>query len=162
MGREIERKFLLANGDWRRAVGRSEAMSQGYLANDGTVSVRVRATGAKAWLNIKAGGLVAARDEFEYEIPFEEGRELLTRLCKRPLIEKTRHWVSYRGFEWEIDEFRGQNEGLIVAELELEREDQTFPRPSWLGMEVTDAPRYYNVKLVEYPYCEWNDAERSP
>lgn len=162
MGREIERKFLLATDDWRRDARRSEPMSQGYLANDGSVSVRVRVAGRRAWLNIKAGGLVASRDEFEYEIPLDDGKDLLTRLCRQPLIEKTRYWVSYRGFDWEIDAFEGRNRGLCVAELELEREDQPFPQPPWLGPEVTELPRYYNVRLVEYPYCEWNDAERAP
>lgn len=162
MGVEIERKFLLANDDWRAGVQRSEEMSQGYLANSANVSVRVRVAGDRAWLNIKAGGLVAVRDEFEYVIPLDEGRELLTRLCRQPLIEKIRHRVSYQGFDWEIDEFRGRNQGLCVAELELEDEAQVFPKPPWLGAEVTLLARYYNVKLVDYPYCEWSDAERYP
>lgn len=162
MGREIERKFLLADDAWRRGVRRSQHMSQGYLANEGSVSVRVRVAGRRAWLNIKAGGLVAARDEFEFEIPLADGEELLQRLCRPPLIDKTRHWVDYGGFEWEIDEFEGRNSGLCVAEIELEREDQAFERPPWLGTEVTHLPRYYNVRLVEYPYCEWKDTERAP
>jgi adenylate cyclase len=161
MGREVERKFLPATDAWRRAAERSQRMSQGYLANCGNVSVRVRIAGTQAQLNIKAGGLVAARDEFEYPIPVDDARELLTRLCRRPLIEKTRHFVPYRGFEWEIDEFEGRNEGLCVAEIELEHEEQSFPKPPWLGPEVTHLPRYYNVKLIEYPYRDWTDAERS-
>lgn len=162
MGREVERKFLPATDAWRRSAVRSQRMSQGYLANCGNVSVRVRIAGAQAQLNIKGGGLVAARDEFEYPIPLDDARELLARLCRGPLIEKTRHLVPYGGFEWEIDEFEGRNKGLCVAEVELEHEEQSFPKPPWLGAEVTHLPRYYNVKLIEYPYCDWTGAERSP
>lgn len=137
-------------------------MSQGYLAGSERASVRVRIAGERAWLNIKGGGLVAARAEFEYEIPVADAREMLDNLCERPLIDKTRHWVTHAGSEWEIDEFHGDNEGLIVAELELDREDEEFAVPDWLGIEVTHLPRYYNVCLVKYPYREWTPAERNP
>jgi adenylate cyclase len=160
VGREIERKFLIANDAWRAAVSRSERMSQGYLAGGPRASVRVRIAGDRAWLNIKGGGLVAARAEFEYAIPAGDARELLEDLCERPLIEKTRHFVRHEGSEWEIDEFHGDNAGLIVAELELDSETEEFVRPAWLGNEVTHLARYYNVSLVKHPYREWQQAER--
>lgn len=136
-------------------------MSQGYIASSDRTSVRVRVAGDAAWLNIKAGGLVASRLEYEYAIPAAEARELLT-LATGPLIEKTRHFVTHAGFEWEVDEFHGDNAGLVVAELEVDREDQEFPRPPWLGTEVTEHRRYYNVCLVKHPFGAWTAAERNP
>lgn len=159
MPREIERKFLLKNDDWRRLAQRSQRMSQGYLASGGRVSVRVRIAGDEARLNMKAGGLVASRHEYEYPIPAADARELLA-LADGPLIDKTRHFVEYAGKTWEVDEFHGDNSGLIVAELELAREDEPFSRPPWLGAEVTQLARYYNVCLVKHPYRAWTDAER--
>jgi len=161
MPREIERKFLLTSDAWRDLAHRRQVMSQGYLAGTERVSLRVRISGDHAHLNIKSGGLVASRLEYEYEIPVDEARELLT-LCAGPLVEKTRHYVEFGGFEWEVDEFAGTNAGLIVAELELDAEDQVFPRPAWIGAEVTHLRRYYNVSLVEHPFSAWTDAERRP
>jgi adenylate cyclase len=161
MPREIERKFLLSSDAWRDLAHRRQAMSQGYLAGSERVSIRVRVAGDEAHLNIKSGGLVASRLEYEYAIPVDEARELLT-LCPGPLVEKTRHYVDFGGFEWEVDEFGGTNAGLIVAELELDAEGQAFPRPAWLGTEVTHLRRYYNVSLVEHPFSAWTDAERRP
>jgi adenylate cyclase len=161
MPREIERKFLLLSDAWRVLAHRRQAMSQGYLAGSERVSVRIRVAGDEAHLNIKSGGLGASRLEYEYAIPVDEARELL-KLCPGPLIEKTRHYVDFGGFEWEVDEFGGTNRGLIVAELELDAEDQVFPRPAWLGTEVTHLRRYYNVSLVEHPFSAWTDAERRP
>jgi adenylate cyclase len=161
MPREIERKFLLKNDAWRSHVRESQPMSQGYLSSSGRSSVRVRVAGANAWLNIKAGGLVASRREYEYAIPLDEAGELLE-LAEGPLIEKTRHLVVHGGKTWEIDEFHGENEGLVVAELELGDENEPFARPQWLGREVTALRRYYNVCLVEHPYRAWNDDERNP
>jgi adenylate cyclase len=161
MAREIERKFLLANDGWRAVVTHSKAMSQGYVAASERASVRVRISGDDAHLNIKSGGLVASRAEFEYAIPVEDARELLA-LSAGPLIEKTRHYVDYDGFEWEIDEFAGANSGLVVVELELDSEDQEFAHPPWLGQEVTHLRRYYNVCLVDHPYSAWTAAEKHP
>lgn len=161
MPREIERKFLLKSDAWRSQVRESRRMSQGYLASGGNVSVRVRVAGDAAWLNIKAGGFVASRQEYEYPLPLDEASELLA-LAERPLVEKTRHYVEQGALTWEIDEFHGDNAGLVVAELELDREDADFARPPWLGVEVTALRRYYNVCLVKHPYRAWNEAERNP
>jgi adenylate cyclase len=158
--REIERKFLLKTATWRTAIARSERMSQGYIAGSDRASVRVRIADEGAALNIKSGGLVASRLEYEYPIPVDHARELLA-LCAS-LVDKTRHFVPYRGFEWEIDEFHGANSGLVVAELELEFEGQDFPKPDWLGAEVTHLERYYNVKLVGHPFRAWSEQERHP
>jgi adenylate cyclase len=159
--REIERKFLVTSDAWRALAHRRQRMSQGYLASNERISVRVRLAGDEAWLNIKSGGLVASRLEYEYSIPVVEARELLG-LAVGPIIDKTRHFVDHGGLEWEVDEFHGANSGLIVAELELDREDQEFSRPSWIGREVTHLRRYYNVCLVDHPYTAWTDAERNP
>lgn len=136
-------------------------MEQGYLAESENVSVRIRVAGEEARLNIKGGGLVAARAEYEYAVPLGDGRELLETLCRRPTVAKTRHWVPYAGHTWEIDEFHGANDGLVVAEIELEAEDAEFERPAWVGAEVTHLARYYNVRLVDYPYSDWSEAERA-
>lgn len=160
MPREIERKFLVTSDAWRPLAHRSQPMSQGYIASGERVSVRVRIAGDRAWLNIKSGGLVASRLEYEYAIPVAEARELLA-LAAGPLIDKTRHFVAHGGLEWEVDEFHGANSGLVVAELELDREDQEFARPAWIGREVTQLERYYNVCLVDHPYNAWTDAERN-
>ena len=162
MGREIERKFLLADESWRPAVSRSMRMRQGYLANNERVSVRIRICGEEARLNVKSAGLAAARDEFEYPVPSGEAEFLLDVLAERPLIDKTRHIVTHEGFVWEIDEFHADNDGLVVAEIELDSLDQAFPRPAWLGSEVTHLLRYYNVSLVKSPYSCWSQAERAP
>ena len=161
MPREIERKFLLKSDAWRSQVLASRQMSQGYLASGGNVSIRVRIAGDEAWLNIKAGGFVASRQEYEYPLPLDEARELLA-LAEGPLVEKTRHYVEQGALTWEIDEFHGDNSGLVVAELELDSEDADFARPPWLGIEVTELRRYYNVCLVKHPYRAWNEAERNP
>ncbi len=160
MGREIERKFLVAGEAWRSAAVKSLRMEQGYLAESDKASVRIRVAGDDARLNIKGGGLVAARPEFEYPVPLEDGRELLETLCRKPTIAKTRHWVPHDGREWEVDEFHGANAGLVVAEIELEAEDAEFERPDWAGAEVTHLHRYYNVRLVDHPYSQWSEAER--
>jgi adenylate cyclase len=160
MPREIERKFLLLDDGWRASAVKRQRMTQGYLASGPRVSVRVRVAGSEAALNIKSGGLVASRLEYEYAIPVDEARELLE-LCATPLIDKTRHFVPHGDFEWEVDEFHGDNDGLIVAELELDQENQEFPRPTWLGSEVTHLERYYNSRLARHPYREWDESERN-
>lgn len=159
MPREIEHKFLLKTDAWRAQAQRSRRMTQGYLATGGRVSVRIRIAGDDAWLNMKTGRIAASRQEYEYAIPVDEARELLA-LADGPLIDKTRHYVERDGMTWEIDEFHGDNAGLIVAELELTHEGQPFARPDWIGKDVTQLARYYNVSLVRHPYRSWTEAER--
>jgi adenylate cyclase len=155
MGTEIERKFLVASDQWRAQVRAQCRYRQGYLASDPASSVRVRLAGDQAYLNIKSATLDVTRLEFEYSIPVDDASQLLERLCTRPLIEKIRYFVDYQGFTWEIDVFEGANEGLVVAEIELQSEHQEFPRPAWVGDEVSHDTRYYNVCLVRHPFKDW-------
>ncbi len=153
MGLEIERKFLLADDGWRDHVRVSVRMKQAYLGGEG-VSVRVRFEGRRANLNIKQMRIGAARDEFEYVIPLDDARRLVE-LAQGGETVKTRHYVEHAGMTWEIDEFHGHNEGLIVAEIELDSVGQGVEKPPWLGEEVTHDERYYNVALAKKPYREW-------
>lgn len=157
MATEIERKYLVKDESWRMAADTGEWMRQGYFSGSDRASVRVRACGAQAWLNIKSATLGVRRTEYEYKIPLSEANEMLDGLCDRPLIEKTRYRVPYGGHEWEIDVFAGDNAGLIVAEVELDHEDELIELPPWAGAEVSHDPRYYNVCLVRHPYKEWKD-----
>lgn len=154
MGVEIERKFLVVDDAWRRCVESSRDYKQGYLAVDGGTTVRVRTDGDRAWLTIKGRGEGIARPEFEYEIPPAEADALLA-LCRGRLVAKTRHLVPAGGVVWEIDEFGGDNAGLIVAELELPADNASFSRPAWLGEEVTTDPRYLNANLAVHPFGRW-------
>jgi adenylate cyclase len=155
MAQEIERKFLLTSDAWRGQVRASACYRQGYLSNSGRCSVRVRVAGDKAYLNIKSATLDIVRTEYEYPIPVAEAEEMLAQLCSGLLIEKTRHFVDFGGFVWEIDVFEGVNRGLVIAEIELADRDAEFPRPPWAGAEVSDDPRYYNVYLARTPYTQW-------
>ena len=155
MAIEIEHKFLLANDDWRKQIDRSVQYRQGYLTSSPSSSIRVRISDDRAWLNIKSATIGSHRYEFEYEIPQTDAIEMLSKLCTKPLIEKTRHIIFSNGNTWEIDEFFGDNAGLIVAEIELSEIGEEFIRPSWLGKEVTDDLRYYNNNLAKHPFREW-------
>ncbi len=157
MGIEIERKFLLRDDRWRQQVERSTRMRQGYLTSDARCSVRVRVADDQGFLNLKSGTLGIQRSEYEYPIPLAEAEEILNTLCEKPLLEKTRHFLYFAEHLWEIDEFEGDNAGLIVAELELRRPDEPFARPDWLGEEVSDDLRYYNSQLARHPYQTWSD-----
>lgn len=154
MGIEIERKFLLKGEEWRE-LGSYKMYRQGYVASTAGKTVRVRTVGNKGYLTIKGPGSGAARLEFEYDIPHAEAVALLDNLCEKPLIEKRRYRVDHGGFIWEIDEFFGENQGLVVAEIELESIDQHFELPDWVGAEVTGDPRYFNISLVNRPYSSW-------
>jgi len=155
MPAEIERKFLLKNEDWRQAVNRREVIAQGYVANTERGSVRVRLMGDQAYISIKSMTHGVTRMEFEYPIPVPDAEYILHNLCMRPIIEKTRYFVQQDQHLWEIDVFEGDNNGLVVAEIELSSADETIRKPEWLGAEVSDDPRYYNVKLIEHPYKLW-------
>jgi len=158
---EIERKFLVASDAWRNAVSRSGRMMQGYLAGppSSRCSVRVR-IGDEAFLNIKSLALGVARDEYEYAIPLADAERMLATLAGER-VEKIRHHVDVDGHLFEVDEFLGENAGLVVAEIELAHADAAFPRPAWLGREVTPLARYYNLNLAVHPYSRWSEEERA-
>lgn len=155
MATEIERKFLLRDDSWRLEANNEEFIRQGYLGGSDKSSIRVRIAGNKANINIKSATLDVTRQEYEYDIPLIEANELLDTLCDHPLIEKTRYHVHHGDHLWEVDVFSGDNEGLIVAEIELASADELFEKPDWLGDEVSNDPRYYNVCLVKHPYKDW-------
>jgi adenylate cyclase len=155
MGREIERKFLVNGQQWRQEALHSSFLRQGYLSVDPQRTVRVRLDGEEGFLTIKGVTTGASRAEFEYPLPAAEAHELLADLCLRPLIEKTRFRLHHAGLLWEIDEFTGDNKGLVVAEVELQREDQSIALPEWAGEEVTGDHRYHNSSLIANPYSNW-------
>lgn len=159
---EIERKFLVVSDAWRRDVSHSQRMAQGYLAGPpaSRCSVRIRIAGNEAQLNIKSATAGVERDEFEYQIPLTDAEHLLAALAGRR-VEKIRHHVAAGPHVFEIDEFLGENAGLVVAEIELAHADEAFVRPAWLGREVTDLVRYYNLNLATYPYSHWRAEERA-
>ena len=149
---EIERKFLVAGNGWRQAAPRR--LLQCYLNRDKHRTVRVRIDGEHAFLTVKGITTGATRAEFEYDIPVADAHRLLA-LRDGAAIEKLRHVVCFAGMRWEVDEFLGDNAGLVVAELELQAESQSFARPPWLGEEVTHDPRYFNSNLAALPYVAW-------
>ena len=156
MGKEIERKFLVIGEAWR-GLAQGTLYRQGYLNSAKERTVRVRTVGDKAFRTIKGLTVGASRVEYEYEIPFEDGNFLLDNLAEKPIIEKKRYRIPQGKFVWEIDEFFGENQGLIVAEIELESEDEAFDRPEWAGQEVTGDPRYFNSNLIRHPYTRWEN-----
>ncbi len=155
MATEIERKFLITSDEWRHDADAGIQITQGYMGSNEKSSVRIRINGDSANINIKSKTIGAQRSEYEYAIPLNEANEILTALCDRPYIDKTRYHVNHQGHVWEVDVFAGDNEGLVVAELELTRVNETFSLPSWIGSEVTEDPRYYNICLVTHPYKSW-------
>ena len=167
MGIEIERKFLVTGDAWRSAAHKVVPMAQGYLnglamVEDGSqkASVRVRIEGEDAYLNLKSRERGHTRQEFNYAIPVDEARSLLA-LCVGGMIDKRRHYVDHEGHLWEVDEFLGDNAGLVVAEIELGSVDEAFAKPGWLGAEATHAQRYYNLALASRPYSQWRGDERA-
>ena len=155
MAIEIEHKFLLLNEDWREQAERSERMTQGYLVAQAKSSVRLRIAGAMAWINIKSATVGTSRSEYEYPVPVSDAEEMLANLAEGPLIDKTRHYVRHGEHLWEIDEFYGDNAGLIVAEIELSAEGEQFDKPTWAGEDVSHDVRYYNSMLTKKPYKSW-------
>ena len=153
MGKEIERKFLVKNDAWRSVEGTK--YRQGYLNSVKERTVRVRTIDDKGFLTVKGITVGTTRLEYEYEVPASDADEMLTELCEKPLIEKKRYKIPLGGFTFEVDEFFGENEGLIVAEVELESEDQAFDKPEWLGEEVSGDPRYFNSNLIKHPFSKW-------
>ncbi len=151
MPKEIERKFLVKGESWRE-LGEGTLYRQGYITTQNESTVRVRVIGEKAYLTLKGKSQGMSRSEYEYEIPFEEAREILEELCDHPQIEKIRYKIYLDNLVWEVDEFLGDNAGLIIAEVELKDEDQVINLPPWLAEEVTTDPRYYNSNLSRFPY----------
>ena len=160
---EIERKFLMANDSWRKLVQRSSILKQGYIISGEAMksTVRVRLVDHCGYLTLKGRSSGFSRNEFEYEIPEEDALNMLTQFCEKPLIEKCRHFIEYQGFTWEIDEFSGENQGLILAEIELPDENTPFEIPEWIGKDVTHLARYYNSRISRHPYCAWLDWEKA-
>jgi len=163
---EIERKFLVTGDGWRAAAHAVVPMAQGYINDIAAMdsgaqkaSVRVRIQGEQAYLNLKSRELGHTRQEFDYPVPVADARALLA-LCVGGLIDKRRHLVMHGGLLWEVDEFLGDNAGLVVAEVELQSADQSFDKPDWAGAEVTDESRYYNLALASRPYNQWRADER--
>ncbi len=154
MAKEIERKFLVASEDWR-ALARGTRYRQGYLSTVKERTVRVRTIDNKGFLTVKGITVGATRSEYEYEIPAADAAEMLNDLCEKPIIEKNRYKIPLGGVTLEVDEFLGVNDGLIVAEVELQSEDQYFPKPDWIGEEVTSDPKYFNANLIARPYKSW-------
>ena len=152
MAIEIERKFLVLGDAWRQA--NPLRLSQGYLNRDKARTVRVRIAGEQAFLTIKGASRGATRAEFEYEIPLQDAEQLLA-LSDGPVVEKFRHVLDYQGLTWEVDEFLGDNAGLVVAEVELASEAQPIELPDWVGEEVTHDVRYFNSNLAAHPFSRW-------
>ncbi len=155
MGQEIERKFLVVGESWRAAVESETRMIQGYLANNQTATVRVRVAGEQAFLTIKGMMRGATRSEYEYPIPPADARAMLAELAVSPPVDKVRYKVRCGAHLWDLDVFGGENAGLVMAEVELSREDEDFQVPDWVGREVTGDLRYYNVNLARHPYRRW-------
>jgi CYTH domain-containing protein len=154
MAVEIERKFLVTGDRWR--VGTAVRYRQGYLSTDKRRTVRLRVAGGRGYITIKGQTTGITRAEYEYEIPLRDAEEMLDQLCDRPLIEKNRTRVSWNNLVWEVDEFFGENQGLILAEVELTTADQLVELPDWIGQEVSGDPRYYNANLAKHPFTDWN------
>ncbi|GAB3537311.1 CYTH domain-containing protein [Noviherbaspirillum agri] len=154
MGVEIERKFLVRNQDWK-ALGQGVLLRQGYLSSAPERIVRVRIEGNTAMLTIKGRTSGMTRSEWEYPVPMQDAQVFLDKLCERPIIEKYRYRIPFEGLVWEVDEFLGENAGLVVAEVELKSEQQAFARPEWIGDEVTHDARYFNANLLRLPYTKW-------
>ena len=154
MAIEIERKFLIKEKPFSIAK-RSLKINQGYIINEKSKVIRVREKGDDYFLTIKGNNIGISRLEYDFPISKEDAKELIFHFCKTTLIEKTRHYIEHKGHTWEVDEFHGKNNGLIVAEIELESEGEKFEIPDWVGEEVTQDDRYYNMNLAIHPFTSW-------
>ena len=158
MAVEIERKFLLSNSRWRDQVYSKKTIVQGYLSQAPEKTVRIRISNERGIITIKGKSEGNSRLEFEYPIPLNDAKQLI-KLCVQPVIEKQRHLVKHGTKTWEIDEFLGENKGLLLAEIELETSDEPIDLPEWIGREVSHDRRYFNASLATHPYCRWAEAE---
>ena len=159
MAQEIERKFLLGDADWRPDVA-GERYIQAYLCESENLVTRVRLTEDGALLTLKSNTAGMRRSEFEYAIPYQDGQQLIE-LCTGSAIIKTRYKLPLEGKTWEVDVFDGDNSGLVIVEIELTNEAETFASPAWLGKEVTDDSKFYNKNLSIYPYASWTAEEKT-
>ena len=164
MGIEIERKYLVKSAEWRshkehlssQLQNLGKKYCQGYIPTANETTVRLRVVGDRGYITLKGKSVGDTRAEFEYPISGEDAREILDNFCLKPLIEKVRYKIEIGDLIWEVDEFMGENEGLIVAEVELEHEDQQIDLPYWIERQVTDK-KYFNAYLVKHPYSQWQD-----
>ena len=156
MADEIERKFLVKNTGWQSGVIKKAKIKQGYIAVNEQCAVRIRITGTEALLNVKSSGLEIARKEYEYPIPANDALEMMERFCPRHCVEKIRYYVRHQDRVWEVDVFKGLNEGLVVAEIELESTNETVSLPGWVGEEVSGEARYLNNNLAVQPFKSWS------
>ncbi len=152
---EIERKFLVKNQDWKRLIVEKHSIQQGYLNTDKSCNVRVRIMNNLAFITIKGKRINTARPEFEYEIPLNDAESIL-KLSKNSIIKKTRYTVNHKGQIWEIDQFEGDNQGLVIAEIELKQKDEAISLPNWIGTEISNDDRFYNLSLSVNPFKNWN------
>ena len=162
MATEIERKFLVKPDEWQQfcqvpdpALLSSTLYRQGYIFSSVSKTVRIRIAGDRGFITIKGPTQGYARSEFEYEIPLADAIAMLDQLCAPPLIEKTRHRVAWDHLIWEVDEFAGENQGLVMAEVELTDANQAITLPAWAGAEVSHDPRYFNANLAKHPFTRW-------
>jgi adenylate cyclase len=154
MGLEIERKFLIKNDSWKNEIKKTVSIRQGYLNSEVERTVRIRIQGEQGVLTIKGKNQNVTRKEFEYQIPLDDALNLLS-MCEKPIIEKTRFLIPSNRSTWEIDVFDGENKGLVIAEIELTSEEESFDIPNWLGEEVSSESKYYNSSLITNPYSNW-------
>ena len=154
MGKEIERKYLIKTDNYRSCSSK-KYYKQGYLSTSEERVVRIRIIEEKGFITIKGKNKGATRLEYEYQIPVNEANELIDTLCIHPIIEKFRYTCKIDDLTWEIDEFLGDNTGLVIAEVELPEENYPITLPAWIGKEVTSDTKYYNSNLVKHPYKEW-------
>lgn len=154
MPHEIERKFLVTSDEYKESGGKTH-IQQGFLSLAKKRVVRIRITGDKAMLTVKGISRGAKRIEFEYEIPVGDAEIMIEKLCKKGIIDKYRYIIHHENNIWEVDEFLGDNKGLVIAEIELTHEDQSFEKPRWVGKEITHDPRYFNANLAKKPFSDW-------
>ncbi len=159
MSIEIERKYLVNGTDWKKQ-GKGQFYQQGYLSSHPDRTVRIRRVENTGYVTIKGKASGASRTEYEYPIPVQDAIAMLDQLCEKPLIEKVRYRIAYQGLVWEVDEFQGENLGLVVAEVELTADDQAIELPAWVGQEVTGEKKYYNSNLIKHPFSTWTQSNQ--
>jgi len=156
MAKEIERKFLVNIDDKSLVLENPIYIKQAYIKTNNKTTIRIRTANNDAYITLKGKTEGISRDEFEYDIPLDEANDMIEKFCDKNIIEKKRYKIKYDNKTWELDIFDGDNKGLIIAEIELESEDEVFNKPSWITTEVTDDKKYYNALLIDNPYKKWS------